>query len=378
MAPADSAKRPVGSNRLKEQTPFACNVHFRADLPEIAGAPRLLVTPLQPDKLAAFRLTSLEKDPKSFLDILSKQALFATSELGVPINLLDIERYAVPDTAPELDPEDLALLEETEKDAQHASAKPSAPQKQELSWLMRTSYISNDIKARKQQQAAEAGHLSDLLTDEIKAIEDGFAAAQQPPQHATKPGMQAMEVLPVLPDFESWTNKYVIVTFDDNPARENDLAGPGVLQSYTTRADSGKLEKWIALLMPRPGPEAEDADMPDGAERNYDWVREYKFRFDEDSQGDIHVTTCVLCLEGGCATYKPAPFRLALQKRPRVAAPRPALVTIRKRPPSQEELEERAAARQRLTKASADDDLNGDYDGSAGRRSSSPSPQLSD
>lgn len=92
---------------------------------------------------------------------------------------------------------------------------------------MRTSYISNDVKARRQQQAAEAGQLSDLLEDEIKAIEvttmnehvyscnnigcstslmsltwcawnpqDGFAAAEQPPQHATKPGMQAVEVLP--------------------------------------------------------------------------------------------------------------------------------------------------------------------------------------
>lgn len=78
---------------------------------QIAGAPRLLVTPLQPDKLAAFRLTTLEKDPKSFLEIFSKQALFTTSELGVPINLLDIERYAVPSMPPELDPEDLALLE---------------------------------------------------------------------------------------------------------------------------------------------------------------------------------------------------------------------------------------------------------------------------
>lgn len=33
------------------------------------------------------------------------------ADLGIPINPLDIERYTVPSDLPELDPEDLALLE---------------------------------------------------------------------------------------------------------------------------------------------------------------------------------------------------------------------------------------------------------------------------
>lgn len=117
------------------------------------------------------------------------------------------------------------------------------------------------------------------------------------------------------------------------------------------------------------------------SERSYDWVREYRFRFDEDPEHDPHVTTCVLCLGGGRVTYRPAPSRLALQKRPRVAVPRPSVVTVRKRPPTEAEEGEHEAVRQRLTEAPPGDEsraLHGDHSDSPGLRSSSPSPQLSD
>ena len=82
-------------------------------------------------------------------------------------------------------------------------------------------------------------------------VQKGFAAAQQLPVHPSRPEMKAVKVLPgeaqqqllrdiscipacmgtrlsdhatdlnaVLPDFERWSNKYVVVTFDDNPVRE--------------------------------------------------------------------------------------------------------------------------------------------------------------
>lgn len=41
-------------------------------------------------------------------------------------------------------------------------------------------------------------------------------------------------------------------------------AGHGVLQSYTTKADTGKLEKWIALMMPRHPYESEEDEWLDG------------------------------------------------------------------------------------------------------------------
>ena len=70
---------------------------------QIPGNPKLLVTPLQPEKLALFQLTSLEKS--------SKRALVLEADLGIPIHLLDIERFNVPLEPAQLAPEDEALLE---------------------------------------------------------------------------------------------------------------------------------------------------------------------------------------------------------------------------------------------------------------------------
>ena len=44
MAPQDKQKRKGSGNRLKDDTPFTCSVHFRADLPEASF--RSLGTPL--------------------------------------------------------------------------------------------------------------------------------------------------------------------------------------------------------------------------------------------------------------------------------------------------------------------------------------------
>lgn len=52
-----------------------------------------------------------------------------------------------------------------------AQERPRAVDQQELSWLMRTSYISNEVKAKRQQQAGQVGQHSDLVADEIQAIE---------------------------------------------------------------------------------------------------------------------------------------------------------------------------------------------------------------
>jgi hypothetical protein len=62
----------------------------------------MLVAVLQPDKLAAFNITTLEQD--------MRQDLIVEPDLGIPISLLDTERYAVPDHKPPLAPEDAALL----------------------------------------------------------------------------------------------------------------------------------------------------------------------------------------------------------------------------------------------------------------------------
>ena len=71
---------------------------------QVACGPKLIMAPLDPEKLAAYHLTDLERTAKR--DILFE------ADLGIPISLLDTAAYAVPDQAPPLAPEDAALLDE--------------------------------------------------------------------------------------------------------------------------------------------------------------------------------------------------------------------------------------------------------------------------
>lgn len=65
--------------------------------------PKMLVAPLDPQQLAKFHLTSLERDPK--------RDLVLEPDLGIPLSVFDIGRYAVPTVTPPLAPEDEALLQ---------------------------------------------------------------------------------------------------------------------------------------------------------------------------------------------------------------------------------------------------------------------------
>ena len=67
----------------------------------------------------------------------------------------------------------LGHLQDTDTKAQDTAKKgPQRATKQELSWLMRTTYISNEEMAKKQQQQAQDEAQShDLLSEELQAIE---------------------------------------------------------------------------------------------------------------------------------------------------------------------------------------------------------------
>lgn len=64
---------------------------------------KLLIAPLQPEKLARFAITSLERS--------SKRELTLEPGLGIHISLMDTSEYSVTDPSAQLAPEDLALLD---------------------------------------------------------------------------------------------------------------------------------------------------------------------------------------------------------------------------------------------------------------------------
>ncbi len=170
----------------------------------------------------------------------------------------DEARRAPEAEADALAPEDEELLREEVE----AAARKERP---DFTWLMRTKYISNDLyepvnkqagmneKHAKQlrELAARAEVEDDGLDDrmrQVRAIQETFQDAARPPVHATKPGMRAVSVLPVVPDLDRqrpeqtlpqawpgltararrWSSSYVHTLFDSDPTRDvEEYAGIG-------------------------------------------------------------------------------------------------------------------------------------------------------
>ena len=80
-----------------------CQVALKFETVQIPCDPKMLVNPLQPERLAEFKLTSLEVEARHEMPV--------PLGLGIPISALDIQRYAVPDEPEPLDPADALLLE---------------------------------------------------------------------------------------------------------------------------------------------------------------------------------------------------------------------------------------------------------------------------
>jgi RNA polymerase II-associated factor 1 len=327
----------------------------------------MLLPPLNTQDLAAFQLTSLEKEMK-------RDVLFPP-DLGIPINALDIERYSIPLSSSrsggsaggrgELHPADSALLQVeskggplravgglTGRDAHHHRALREGAS--DVTWLMRTKYISNDfgtrrtaasIKAGKEEHgngdgggAAAAIDLDDPQV-QIATIEESFAAARRPPTNPKNPTATILEELPILPDelLDGWN--LVQTIFDGNPGGDVDALSKltpeerlrsvqaSQLKSFVRKKADGGQDRFVAWLLPKnPPPAALESENANGALAmranqlcgDYEWVREYdsQVRFDEKNQ------TYLLRLGKDYVGYSDLNTKVSLRKRKRGAAGR--------------------------------------------------------
>lgn len=367
-----------------------CNIKYKNDLPQIPCDPKMLVAELQPARLAKFFLTTIEQN--------SKRDLVLPPDLGISLSLLEPERYSVPAEKPPLDPADEALLGGADdKYGTSTYASPAkkplreAPHNAELSWLMRTTYISNDYDLKRGAKtkapfqppvrgkpltphppSLEEGEAE--VQQQIAEIEATFEAAQRPPVHSRDPTLRPVEVLPLLPDFEAWTNKYVTVHYDNDPTQEVDMlkrleprkrkkvAERAMLKSFTiesSQADRGgehannKAEaevKLMALLVPKdlsrvavdkddsaghPSTSGSSGDVAVDAaqlEGEYQWLKEYaytiKTRGAEEDQNQVYV----LRFKDGAVGYSTLEGKIMIRKKKRSAVLlKPEKITVKRR-----------------------------------------------
>jgi hypothetical protein len=397
---AAAASAKAGA-RLTKETPFLATLRFTNALPPVPTDPKSLARPLDLASLAAFAATSLESGPLRDAPL---------GGCGVSVNLLTPEAYTAPARPPRLDPADAALLRAAAGGpsggvggavaAEAAAAarggggaalsRPAAAGA-ELSWLMRTTYVTTDAGSKGVRgggggAAAPSGRAAGggetdygaLAADPAAlaaAVEATFAAAALPPVHPTNPAATPVSIKPFLPDLDAaGAAPLVLLTIDaDDPLAD---AAPGALPAGTPRAHRDALaaaactksflqagaggveDRFVAYMVPRPGSATAAAALAAAAAApgalpattpisgDYIWAREFKYAVTSAPPPGSGAAAVVVDMgRSDVAPYVDVSTRLALMTRKRgdPVPSRPAGVTLEARARTEAEVGEAAA-----------------------------------
>ncbi|XP_047310328.1 protein PAF1 homolog [Impatiens glandulifera] len=321
-------------NRLKKPTTFICRLKFRNELPEPSAQLKRMSVRRDKDRFTKYSITSLEK--------MHKPQLYAETDLGIPLDLLDLSVFNPPkgEKLP-LDPEDAELLLDDDPITpfkRDGIRKKDRPTDKGLSWLVKTQYISplntestkqplTEKQAKELREARGKSILENLNNRDrkIQEIEDSFVACKSMPVHATNKNLTPVEILPLLPEFDRYEDQFVMVTFDGAPTADSDsykklnkstceeLESRAVMKSYVTKGSgSDKPERFLAFMAPLK--EELTKDMYDEDEDiSYSWIREYQWDVRGEDVDDP--TTYLVAFGDSDARYMPLPTKLILRKK---------------------------------------------------------------
>jgi len=363
-------------NRLKRSSTFLCKIKFRSELPDCVSQPKLLHINTDKDQYTKYTITTLEKT--------YKHKLFVEPDLGIPLDLLDISGYRPPAGTVPLDPLDAELLLDDEvlkKKEPESIRKKERPTDKGVAWLVKTQYISpfslesakhliTEREAKVLREEREGRRLDVETTNDrdqqIQAIEESFRLSKLMPVHQTKPELEPVEIIPLLPDFDRVADQFVHIVFDTDPLAEADaltdldqearyeLESRAIIRSFTIPGaeEDSQPERLVGYMVPKPE-ELERDIYEDDEEIGYTWVREYHWDMRKETEKSY-----VFCFGGDTVTYVPLSTKLVLQKKKAKEGKSkyeierdfeaPSEVTIQRRDFSQEEEDERDVLRQKF------------------------------
>eukprot|EP00249_Psilotum_nudum_P017768 c26480_g1_i2 orf=617-3121(-) len=323
-------------NRLKRPSTFLCKIRFRNELPDPLAQPKLLHGTIEKDQYTKYMVTSLENS--------YKHRLLVEPDLGIPLDLLDITVYNAPKVKPPMDPEDEELLVDDEFTPTKVDSirKKDRPTDKGVAWLVKTQYISpvsldhakqplTEKQAKELKERREGrGDFLETLNDreqQIQSIEESFIVAKDRPVHQTKPGLEPVEILPLLPDFDRLDDQLVHIVFDGEPTVDSELhskldtslreelESKAIMKSFVLPGtETQRPEKFLAYMVPKIEEVVRDIyDDDDDDEIQYTWVREYHWDIRAE---DAHNTLTYLFSFGEeSARYLPLGTKLTVQKK---------------------------------------------------------------
>lgn len=302
-----SQMRPSSNGRPSVSKPTIGNslyvkVKFNNTLPDIPFDPKFIVNPLDISRYVDYETTSLEQN--------SKHELLTPMDLGVDIDLILPERYAIPDN-PVHDLEDDRLINDDEPLIQ--STKKSQRDKPHsqlhnkvVPWLKKTEYISTEYNrygSSNEKTETKVGYnvRKNMREDEIfldkesqiKAINQTFEEAKKPiEKHPTKPDVHATRVMPLYPDYNMWKYFFAHVKFDSEPA--NQAQADQMSQAIIRGAYDEELqENFVVYFLPTEVTMADrlldqnnGLEYTEGKEYEYKSSREYTWSAKQDNTGD--------------------------------------------------------------------------------------------
>ncbi|XP_044487061.1 protein PAF1 homolog [Mangifera indica] len=322
-------------NRLKKPTTFLCKLKFRNELPDPSAQPKLMTLKKDKDRFTRYTITSLEKN--------YKPQLYVEPDLGIPLDLLDLNVYNPPKGVRiPLAPEDEELLRDDDvvtpvkKDG---IRKKERPTDKGVSWLVKTQYISplsmestrlslTEKQAKEMKEMKGGRNILDNLNDrdrQIKDIEASFEASKLRPIHSTNKSLRPVQIWPLVPDFERYDDQFVVALFDGVPTADSEIysrldqsvrdehESRAVMKSYVaTGSDPANPDKFLAYMVPSVDELSKDM-YDENEDVSFSWVREYHWDVRGDDADDP--TSYLVSFDDDEARYVPLPTKLNLRKK---------------------------------------------------------------
>eukprot|EP00871_Galdieria_phlegrea_P001094 jgi/Galph1/1986/GphlegSOOS_G628.1 len=212
-----SSKRQSGTSAAeKAPSIFLCKPRYVNELPEPPFDLKLYNIDIDTSVYAKYSVSSLESSYKPKFETGAAQdfivdliASHADEDCGEGEPLTELEQEIIGSDT------------ESKRESKQPQLVPS--------WMRRTRYDEfSDLRTAKSTGEHAGSFIGDneatrlSAEDVFKSIEQDFEDAKKSPVHpdSRKRHLRPTEILPILPDFENWSDKFVILQFDADPAEE--------------------------------------------------------------------------------------------------------------------------------------------------------------
>merc|ERR1711970_1277402 len=307
-----------------------CRVKYTNTLPDIPSDSKSIKYPFKRDRFIKYKPTTLEK--------LCKGELHTDFDLGVNIDLINPETYIRPVQA-ELHPDDTALLQDD--DMKKSDTRRSNIHRKKHTFFRASEYISQDFKQYgvSKEKTESRIDIKEKFKDEeiykdreaqIKAIEQTFAdALEDVSDHYSKPGVHAVDVMPLLPDFDMWQHACAQVIFDTDPAPRQTSSQKNTQKSHEIMSQAmirgmqdEDNDQFVAYFLPtddtldkREGDKRLGVDYEDDVTYDYKLTKEYNWNVKNKASKGYEENFFFCYRPGEGVFYNELETRIRLSKR---------------------------------------------------------------